>query len=125
MEKWELDFQWLKLQHYIKQTFKTSSMTDVESILFLIGIQEHGQIKKTFTKEKKMKLMHNAAAMLLSNEGYYSFKGKDEKGYQIWEEEKKMDLEEKEKSEKLKLLLIDYFESIIPKGFENSNPFEK
>jgi uncharacterized protein YxeA len=124
MEKWEIDFQWLKLRHFVKETFKTSSMPDLEAILFLVGIQEHGQIKKTFTKDKKMKLMQNAAAMLLSEEGYYTLKGNDEKGYQVWEEVKKIDLDEKAKADKLQLLLIAYFDKIIPEGYENSNPFE-
>lgn len=119
MENWELDFHWLKVKHYIRDTFKNSSMPDLESILFLIGVQEHGKVKKTFSKDKKMKLMHNGAACLLSQKGYFKLDGRDGKGWQIWSEDKKMDLEEKEKNALLKEMIISYFEAIIPEDYES------
>ena len=114
-----MDFHWLKVKHFIRDEFKTTSMPDLESILFLIGIQEHGKLKKTFSKDKKMKLIHNGAACLLSKKGYFKLEGRDEKGWQVWTEAEEMKLEEKEKNTLLKELIIGYFESIIPEGYEN------
>ena len=39
---------------------------DLEAILFLIGMQEYGQLKDKFTKEQKQDLMHVAVCLLLS-----------------------------------------------------------
>jgi len=38
---------------------------DMEAILFLIGIQEFGQLKEKFTKEQKQDLMHVAVCSYL------------------------------------------------------------
>jgi hypothetical protein len=54
---------------------------DLESILFLIGIQELGDIKKKFTKEQKQDLMHIAVCMLLSQSGYYELETVDADGW--------------------------------------------
>lgn len=54
---------------------------DLETILFLIGIQETGFIKEKITKEQKQDLMHVAVCSLLSPSGYYELENKDEDGW--------------------------------------------
>lgn len=54
---------------------------DMEAILFLIGIQEFGEIREKFTKEQKQDLMHVAVCSLLSQSGYYELEGVDEEGW--------------------------------------------
>jgi hypothetical protein len=54
---------------------------DMESILFLIGVQELGDIKEKFTKEQKQDLMHIAVCSLLSASGYYELEGTDADGW--------------------------------------------
>jgi hypothetical protein len=53
----------------------------MEAILFLIGIQEFGNIKSKFSKEQKQDLMHVAVCSLLSQSGYYKLEGYDDEGW--------------------------------------------
>ena len=53
----------------------------METILFLIGIQELGQVKDKFTKEQKQDLMHIAICSLFAQSGYYELLGKDDDGW--------------------------------------------
>ena len=54
---------------------------DLESVLFLIGIQELGDIRKKFSKEQKQDLMHIAVCTVFSTSGYYELSGADEDGW--------------------------------------------
>ena len=54
MEYWERDFEWLKVRHIVKDAMKKDALPDLQTVLFLIGVQELGRIPKTkFTKEEK------------------------------------------------------------------------
>jgi hypothetical protein len=50
-------------------------------MLFLIGVQEFGDIREKFTKEQKQDLMHVAVCNLLSESGYYELEKVDEDGW--------------------------------------------
>jgi hypothetical protein len=84
MEDWELDFEWLRVRTYLKDSMKRESLPDLNAILFLIGIQELGRWKSKFTKEEKQDLMHIAVCRLLAMDGYYEFAGRDEDGWPHW-----------------------------------------
>lgn len=60
---------------------KFGKKPDLESILFLIGIQEFGQTRDKFSKEQKQDLMHVAVCSLLSQSGYYEQEYLDEEGW--------------------------------------------
>jgi len=81
MEDWELDFEWLRVQHLVKNAMRRETMPDLNMVLFLIGIQELGRWKKGFTKEEKQDLMHVAVCRLLQYEGFFDFVGRDEDGW--------------------------------------------
>jgi len=49
----------------------------METVLFLIGVQEYGQSNTKFTKEQKQDLMHIAICSLLMQSGYYEIEGYD------------------------------------------------
>lgn len=85
MEKWEIDFHWLRVQHYIKDAMNTQELPDLRAVLFMIGIQELGEVKIEFSKEEKQDLMHIAVCTLLEPDGYYSFSGRDEDGWPHWD----------------------------------------
>jgi hypothetical protein len=53
----------------------------MEAILFLVGIQEFGEIRKKFTKEQKQDLMHVAVCSLLAQSGYYELESVDAEGW--------------------------------------------
>lgn len=89
MEFWERDFEWLKVRHIVKDAMKKDSLPDLQTVLFLIGVQELGRIPKTkFTKEEKRDLMHVAVCTLLEDEGYFIFEGRDQDGWPHWREVK-------------------------------------
>ncbi|MEM7103050.1 MAG: hypothetical protein AAF502_07980 [Bacteroidota bacterium] len=107
MEQWELDFEWLRVRHMIKDLFKREKLPDLNAILLLIGIQELGRMQDNFSKEEKQDLMHVAVCELLSHEGYYAFKGRDADGWPHYEALKPV----KEKGIKAQSVLLK--ESII------------
>ncbi|MEZ4984986.1 MAG: hypothetical protein R2795_08120 [Saprospiraceae bacterium] len=84
-ESWEIDFEWLRIRHFIKDRFQRESLPDLNGILFLIGVQELGWWKDTFTKEEKQDLMHIATCRLMSYHGHYAFVGRDADGWPHWE----------------------------------------
>lgn len=110
MENWIYDFEWLKVRHFIKDTFNHATLPDLDAILFLIGIQEFGQWKQSFTKEEKQDLMHIAVCRLLSYDGFYKFKGRDADGWPHWEMLKPFTRTGvKEQEQLLKEFAIQYF----------------
>ena len=75
----DLQTRWWKLEEKLMERF--GKKPDMETILFLIGIQEFGDIKAKFTKEQKQDLMHIATCSLLAQSGYYELEGVDEEGW--------------------------------------------
>ncbi len=73
--KEDIQVRWWKLEEKLMEKF--GKKPDMEAILFLIGIQEFGDIKSKFTKEQKQDLMHVAVCSLLSQSGYYELEGLD------------------------------------------------
>ena len=113
MEDWELDFHWLELRHKLQELTKAPTLPDLKAILFLIGVQEYGQMKDAFTKEEKRDLMHIAACSLLEKEGYYTFAGRDQDGWPHWEIAKPFTIKGiKEQEHILKVNIINYFEKL-------------
>lgn len=75
----DLQTRWWKLEERLTQRF--GKKPDLEVILFLIGIQETGNVQKRFTKEQKQDLMHVAVCSLLSQSGYYELENIDSEGW--------------------------------------------
>ncbi len=110
METWELEFEWLRVQHRVKDAIRHDKLPDLQSILFLIGIQELGFIQEKFTKEEKQDLMHVAVCTLLQEDGYYAFKGLDQDGWPHFEQLKTVSKEGTANQERLlKTKVIHYF----------------
>ncbi len=108
MEKeWELLL--IKLEKIIGK-----KPSDLNAVLFLIGVQELGNGIKNFSKEQKQDLMHIATCKLLSQVGYYELVGLDEEGWPHWEKLKpipKLSLTDQELL--IKENAIEYFKSIL------------
>ena len=62
----------------------------MEAILFLIGVQESGDLRAKFSKEQKQDLMHVAVCTLLSQSGYYELEGTDADGWPHFKQLKAM-----------------------------------
>jgi hypothetical protein len=88
--------------------------TDLNAVLFLIGVQELGKGNIRFTKEQKQDLMHIAICKALSLGGFYELDGLDQDGWPHWKLVKKLphfDLISQESL--LKHFVIQYFEQEI------------
>ena len=85
----DLQTRWWNLEAKLVERFD-GKKPDLETILFLIGIQEFGQIKEKFTKEQKQDLMHVAVCSLLSQSGYYEIEGVDKEGWPHFKQLKPM-----------------------------------
>jgi len=108
-----LQKDWVDLLYKIKDV-TGKRPTDLNSVLFLIGVQELGRGNRTFSKEEKQDLMHIAICKVLSLAGYYKLEGTDEDGWPHWNAIKKLprfDLLEQEKL--LKIQIIQYFKEEI------------
>lgn len=53
----------------------------METLLFLIGIQELGDFREKYTKEQKQDLMHIATCSLFAQSGYFEMEKVDEDGW--------------------------------------------
>ena len=110
MEQWELEFEWLRIRNVVQERFQREALPDLNGMLFLIGIQELGRWKNSFSKEEKQDLMHIAVCRLMSYDGHYAFVGRDADGWPHW------DLIHaippgtlKEQEDRLKINIIRYF----------------
>lgn len=106
----ELQKRWVKLLSEVGNTIGKKPK-DLNSVLFLIGVQELGRGKQEFSKEEKQDLMHIAICKVLSYSGYYRLDGLDQEGWPHWVPLKKLprfDLLDQEKL--LKMHVLEYFE---------------
>jgi hypothetical protein len=106
----DLERQWNGLLNALHQHIGKKPK-DLNSVLFIIGVQELGQGARPFSKEEKQDLMHIAICKIMSLSGYYSLEGLDKQGWPHWKLLKKLphfDLLEQEKL--LKMHVLEYFE---------------
>lgn len=75
----DLQVRWWNLEAKLVERF--GKKPDMETILFLVGIQEFGDIREKFSKEQKQDLMHIAVCSLLAQSGYYELEGNDKDGW--------------------------------------------
>ena len=77
--QYDLQTRWWNLEAKLQERF--GKKPDMEAILFLVGIQEFGEIRDKFSKEQKQDLMHVAVCSLFSQSGYYELERVDEEGW--------------------------------------------
>ena len=105
----DLQSRWWKLEEKLMERF--GRKPDMETILFLIGIQEFGDIKAKFTKEQKQDLMHVAVCSLLTPSGYYELESHDAEGWPHFSQLKAMpEMNTIEQENFLKDHILLYFE---------------
>ena len=75
----DLQTRWWSLEAKLVERF--GKKPDLETVLFLIGIQETGIIREKITKEQKQDLMHVAVCTLLTPSGYYELENTDKDGW--------------------------------------------
>ncbi|GAB3322762.1 hypothetical protein GCM10027299_18430 [Larkinella ripae] len=109
----EIEQEWEQVLSYLEKAVGKRP-ADLNSVLFLIGVQELGHGTQIFTKEQKQDLMHIAICKVLSLSGYYELEGTDQDGWPHWKLVQKVpyiDLLSQENF--LKLHVIKYFEDYL------------
>jgi hypothetical protein len=84
----DLQQRWWDLEAKLVERF--GKKPDLETVLFLIGMQETGFIKQKITKEQKQDLMHVAVCTVLSQSGYYQLEYHDKDGWPHFKQLKEM-----------------------------------
>jgi hypothetical protein len=106
--------RWIDTEAMLRERF--GKVPDMEGILFLIGMNELGDLsRKKFSKEQKQDLMHIAVCTLLSQLGFYEFVGRDQDGWPHFEKVASVPIEGlKGQEQLLKECVIRYFEGTDP-----------
>ena len=77
----QLKLQWEAVVELLSNRFADGERLDLDAIIYLVGIQELGQLHRKFKKDEKVNLMHIAICRLLEPFGYYEFDYFDEQGW--------------------------------------------
>ena len=106
--------KWQKVQSFFEQNFTDGETPDLDSMIFLIGVQELGKGFQKFKKDDKVNLMHIAVCRLLEPYGYYRFEGHDGDGWPQFELiEELPPLKANEQSVLMKKAIIQYFDCLL------------
>jgi hypothetical protein len=88
---------------------------DLDTVVFLIGVQELGHGFKKFSKDEKLDVIHVGVCTLLEPYGYYSFEGKDNEGWPHFERKEKLPhLSEDDQERLMKEAIINYIRTQQP-----------
>jgi len=77
----ELKERWDNVVSILSDQFADGDPLDLDSIIYLIGVQELGQLDRRFKKDDKVDLIHIAICRLLEPYGYYEFDFFDDDGW--------------------------------------------
>jgi hypothetical protein len=73
--------RWETLSQKLSDQFAEGAPLELDAIIYLIGVQELGQLHRSFKKDEKLNLMHIAICRLLEPYGYYEFEQFDPEGW--------------------------------------------
>ena len=102
--------RWDEVVKKLSLQFSDGDPLELDGIIYLIGVQELGQLHRNFKKDEKVNLMHIAICRLLEPYGYYEFDFFDEDGlphYRVKEE--LPPLKAGEQSVLMKEAIVTYF----------------
>lgn len=103
-ERWDLVVEKLSNQ------FAEGDTMDLDAIIYLIGVQELGQLHREFKKDQKLDLMHIAICKLLMPYGFYDFDYVDEEGWPHYKVKEVLpNLKAGEQSVLMKEAIVNYF----------------
>lgn len=107
----ELEKKWRKATKDINEQFGES--LDLQSVLFMIGVQELNKGYQKLTKDQKIEVLHIGVCSVLAPYGYYEFIGRDEDGWPHFENKKKLpNISDDEQEVLLKEAVIDYLNAM-------------
>ena len=108
-----LKTRWDYLTKELTKQFSDGDVLNLDSIIYLIGVQELGKGKKVFKKDEKINLMHIAICKLLEPYGYYEFDFFDKDGWPHYKVVTELpNLKPGEQTVLMKEAIIHYFEDL-------------
>jgi len=101
---------WKIVDRFFQDNFGTEPNVPIETILYLIGIQELGSGKQEYSKDDKVNLIHIAVCRLLQPFGFFDFSHYDDDGFPHFTEKEPIpELKPNEQSLLMKKAVIQYF----------------
>lgn len=106
----KLKERWDILVERLSRRFADGDTLDLDAIIYLIGVQELGQVGRKFKKDEKINLMHIAICRLLEPYGYYDFDFIDKDGWPHYKVKEELPpLKAGEQSVLMKEAIVQYF----------------
>ena len=106
----KLKERWEKLVDILSNQFSQGEDLDLDAIIFLIGVQELGQLHREYKKDEKLNLMHIAICRLLEPYGFYEFDFFDEEGWPHYKVKEALPpLKAGEQTVLMKEAIVNYF----------------
>ena len=106
----QLKARWELVVKKLSSQFADGDPMDLDAIIYLIGVQELGQLTRTFKKDQKLDLMHIAICKLLTPYGYYELDFVDDDGWPHYKViEALPHLKAGEQSVLMKEAIVNYF----------------
>lgn len=102
--------RWTLVQKKLSDQFADGEQMDLDAIIYVIGVQELGQLHRKFKKDHKLDLMHIAICRLLEPYGYYEFNFYDDDGWPHYKNLEELPaLKAGEQSVLMKEAIVHYF----------------
>jgi len=106
----KLKERWSILVDKLSSQFADGDVLDLDAIIYLIGVQELGQLHRSYKKDEKLDLMHIAICRLLEPYGYYEFDFFDKEGWPHYKVKEELPtLKAGEQSILMKEAIVHYF----------------
>ena len=106
----QLKTRWDSVVKILSDQFADGELLDLDAIIYLIGLQELGQINRKFKKDEKLNLMHIAICRLLEPYGYYEFDFFDEERWPHYKVKEQLPpLKAGEQAVLMKEAIVNYF----------------
>lgn len=102
--------RWDEVVSKLSAQFAEGDVLDLDAIIYLIGVQELGQLHRKYKKDEKVNLMHIAICKLLVPYGYYEFDFVDDQGWPHYKVKELLPpLKAGEQSVLMKEAIVNYF----------------
>ncbi|MEO2063627.1 MAG: hypothetical protein ABGW97_11645 [Christiangramia sp.] len=106
----QLKHRWDEVQQKLSHQFADGELMELDAIIYLIGVQELGQLHRRYKKDHKLDLMHIAICTLLEPYGYYEFEFYDDDGWPHFKTKEQLpNLKSGEQSVLMKEAIVNYF----------------
>lgn len=105
----DLNMEWVKVQLFVRKRF--DEVLDVQTILYVIGLQELGMNHQSLKKEQKIDVIHIGVCSVLLPLGYYQKIGFDDDGWPHFKNIKKLphEIVGEQQDVFMKKAIINYF----------------